>query len=660
MNKPLQKQCIVLVVTISLTLIGNAFPRDIQSNVVWAVNGVAIALYLMMGKWTLLSTFFGVLIGHLLNHMIWAGSLSLPIFFMHVNSAMAVVVATGIAGTLMKGLLPITMDIKKLAQFIGIATMVAALAATIGNSGVHLASEATFSFKAWRFWFLGDMFGILIFTPAVVMAFTHHAPPKRNVIVREAMIYGLTFMISFGLFSQMVPFLDFFAHKFLFFPLVIVAAYKLPYRSLPIGLTLFLLALAIVGLPLETFDLYFYLFDINGFLLFVVIIFMVFKYVFSVLENRQRELLNTESRTKNLVHAMDMLFDISSDSFILRDDSDAVAKKIFHMIYDMVEEFDYGACMRITSDNVIFIDTIGHNKDHLNSIGFEASNFVQGLDAPKHITDARAWLRENGHNVDDFFTHVKPYKESVLFTIEIDPHTHLEFSYDIAKEASNHVTPETLDFLTRIQQLLNGFFENQRLLEQSGAEKQQMVRALLEIIGLFDASTHQHSEDVARLARDIGEALHLDPVTINELYWAGIVHDIGKIGVPRHIVNKPSRLTLKEYEIMQRHPALGHELLKPSENLRTIAHMVFDHHQRYDGLGYPEGLKGDEIPFTHYILIISEVIASMARAQNYSPKQSITTIKHELTREADKAFPSSLASSVVEMIDNGLIDHFYT
>jgi diguanylate cyclase (GGDEF)-like protein len=145
------------------------------------------------------------------------------------------------------------------------------------------------------------------------------------------------------------------------------------------------------------------------------------------------------------------------------------------------------------------------------------------------------------------------------------------------------------------------------------------VTALAFTIDAKDHYTQGHSQSVSRLAAQIGQQLGLSKEELEEIRLAGILHDIGKIGVPESVLNKPSCLTPEEYELMKTHAALGERILMPLKvkAIARIGKMVRHHHERVDGKGYPDGLSGDQIPIGARIITIADCFDTLISERAY-------------------------------------------
>ena len=143
------------------------------------------------------------------------------------------------------------------------------------------------------------------------------------------------------------------------------------------------------------------------------------------------------------------------------------------------------------------------------------------------------------------------------------------------------------------------------------------VSALSQAIDAKDGFTRGHADRVSRIAGAIARHMSLGEKVIEQIELAGLLHDIGKIGVEDRILMKPSRLEPDEQELMRRHPIYGASILEPSAALRPLVPLVLHHHENFDGTGYPEGLKGDEIPLGSRIIIVADAYEAMTSDRIY-------------------------------------------
>jgi HD domain len=184
---------------------------------------------------------------------------------------------------------------------------------------------------------------------------------------------------------------------------------------------------------------------------------------------------------------------------------------------------------------------------------------------------------------------------------------------------------------------------------QAQASTKQMllglVHSLTTVIDAKDPYTAGHSERVARIATLIAKQMRLTAAQVGDVYLAGLLHDVGKIGVRDEVLQKAGRLTREEYEEVQQHPAIGDRIvasIKPFDRLRGA---VRHHHERWDGGGYPDRLGRDEIPLLARVLAVADACDAMMSPRRYRPGRSPVDIDATFTREAGQQFDPTVVKA---------------
>ena len=178
--------------------------------------------------------------------------------------------------------------------------------------------------------------------------------------------------------------------------------------------------------------------------------------------------------------------------------------------------------------------------------------------------------------------------------------------------------------------------------------------SLAESIEARDTYTRGHCERLAEMSARLGEMMGLPEEDIKALRWAGIVHDIGKVAVPDAILLKPGPLSAEETEIMRKHPVVGERICAPLRTFRLVLPIIRHHHERHDGSGYPDGLRGPQIPVTAAILQLADVYDALTTDRPYrkaSPQDVALKIMHE---ECERGWWNrELLAAFTDMICNG-------
>lgn len=153
-----------------------------------------------------------------------------------------------------------------------------------------------------------------------------------------------------------------------------------------------------------------------------------------------------------------------------------------------------------------------------------------------------------------------------------------------------------------------------------------------------DPSLRRHQWEVAELAALVGTRLGLSGSDLTELVLAAELHDVGKLAVPRSVLDKPAPLDTREWRLMRRHTVIGESMLSPFPELGRVASCVRSSHERYDGLGYPDGLAGEAIPLASRILFVCDAYEAMVSSRPYRAPLSNAEVVAELHRHAGSQF----------------------
>lgn len=203
---------------------------------------------------------------------------------------------------------------------------------------------------------------------------------------------------------------------------------------------------------------------------------------------------------------------------------------------------------------------------------------------------------------------------------------------------------------TSVASLLATHAQNVQLVEQKEALFLGAIRGLVSALDARDKYTRGHSERVAGTARDIATHMQLPEKEIEDIYISGLLHDIGKIGVPDHVLLKPERLTDEEAEIIRQHPTIGYEILKQIPAMNSILPGVLYHHEALDGTGYPAGLKGKAIPLMARILAVADSFDAMTTTRAYRPKMPLKVALGILREQAGVQWDPQVVDAFVKIL----------
>ncbi|MCZ6836422.1 MAG: HD domain-containing protein [Planctomycetota bacterium] len=193
------------------------------------------------------------------------------------------------------------------------------------------------------------------------------------------------------------------------------------------------------------------------------------------------------------------------------------------------------------------------------------------------------------------------------------------------------------------------FMENAALYDDLSTMFMGTLEALTSAIDAKDRYTCGHSQRVAFLSKQLAHAAGLDPYTIGRVHVAGLVHDVGKIGVPEIVLTKPGRLTKEEFDLIKKHPEIGYRILKDIPQLSDILPGVLHHHESWDGRGYPHGLVGEEIPLMGRLIALADSFDAMSSTRTYRSAMTREEVLEEIDRCTGTQFDPQLAPIFVRL-----------
>ena len=185
---------------------------------------------------------------------------------------------------------------------------------------------------------------------------------------------------------------------------------------------------------------------------------------------------------------------------------------------------------------------------------------------------------------------------------------------------------------------------------ESKSMRSHTIKTIMNTLHEKNSREEAHSKRVGEICRRIGTALHLSDIDVSTLNLVGFLHDIGKIAIEEGILNKPGKLTAQEYEIIQQHPEIGCRIIRSSYEISEVAEAILSHHEKWDGTGYPKGLKGEEIPKFARIICIADSFDAMTSERTYRDKWTEERAAIEIIRCAGTHFDPEIARVFVEKV----------
>ncbi|MHC1740488.1 MAG: HD domain-containing phosphohydrolase [Anaerolineaceae bacterium] len=190
-----------------------------------------------------------------------------------------------------------------------------------------------------------------------------------------------------------------------------------------------------------------------------------------------------------------------------------------------------------------------------------------------------------------------------------------------------------------------------RLNERLSDKTLEVVQALTKALEVKDIDSSLHSQHMANLSNYLAQKVGCSEKESLDIYWAALLHDIGKIGVEDRILHKPGPLTDDEWVIMKKHPQIGAKIVQGMTGLDRIAPLILMHHERLDGSGYPHGLAGDQIPMGARIIAVVDSYTTITEGRTYRAKRTSSEAIEELTRLKGKLYDSAVVDAFVSLVD---------
>lgn len=366
--------------------------------------------------------------------------------------------------------------------------------------------------------------------------------------------------------------------------------------------------------------------------------------LFRMIENQLKKdkevkqiIVKKDLRLEQINNNMNHLFDLSMKmlSPIGYDDKDFI-KQIFKIAYTISEESNLGSAYILNDCKVDFIDSFGFDLKTLNKMDSDMNLYKK---SPEKLI-----LNKNSS--------LENIKESIYVGIYQDENLIGGFNLHINKNSNKSYSDDVISRIQMVQTFSNGLYRIKKYEDYKLILQNDIVQSFITALEFHDDYTKGHSDLVAVYSMKIGEALKLDKKQLEDLYWAALMHDIGKIIIPIDVLNKTGRLTDSEFDLIKKHPKIGYEIISRSKTLKKISKYVLSHHERWDGKGYPNGLKGDEIPLLSPIISVADSWHAMTSERPYKNKLNKEEGIKELIKYKGTQFSPDIVDVFLKILKN--------
>jgi integral membrane sensor domain MASE1 len=635
------------------------------TSTLWPAIGFATAFYMLYNKESLVPILLAIFLGGLLMR----GFFYEESFFLSVFLAFISVISNLIVILIFEKTISLSTTFDEVSVSNIIMWMIASLTAPI--FGALLSVSITYivapgnSFLQDIFrWSVGNSFGLLIFSSVIFLSY-YYDPKKVNFLgfLKSASYIVLASGISYFLFFFGDEVL-YYQYAYVYFLIFFTATFFFTFRTFIVLNIMFIASFTIYIIQTDITITYTHiLLQFFMFLFSLSAIASVTKIVIHNLRSNNKALAETNIELDKMINSTNSILQMSKVFINDKKEKDEdllfqmfeIAKNIFH-------NFDFATCYLKSNDKIYFVDSVGYNTTYLNRLNFDAKTFVFNKDAievvNQEVFDEQIKL-EIPSSRNQYYEQFPQVKSSVRFGIFLSDSAIGGMSFDQSVHYPNDFSKYDFENFDSFQKLMNGFYEINYLNNKNDKLRNDLVLSLVRTLELYDHYTGGHSEDVAYLSLELAKRMKLSKQDQYDIYWAGIVHDIGKVGVDVNIINKQGKLTAIEFEEVKKHPVHGYNILNRSEDLKRIALWVRSHHEWWNGEGYPDKLVGSEISIGAQVLAVADAVSSMATIRSYSSQKSSQDIKEELILFKGIQFSPVVCEHMIDMIDEGIVKEYF-
>ncbi|HPA93457.1 MAG TPA: HD-GYP domain-containing protein [Petrotogaceae bacterium] len=364
------------------------------------------------------------------------------------------------------------------------------------------------------------------------------------------------------------------------------------------------------------------------------------------------ELENSYSETQSTNEKLEKIINLGIDlsNAVIVSDREFL-KKVLSLSKELVPQADFGYVYLIEDGDWVFIDALGHNVDDLNDLSLKKEDIP---DFQKILLlENKEFINEKTVSQNTMYNYLrvkKPCGQAMVIKLTVGSNDAGGLCLEISRNKNIKFSRDASKILETLASFASAFLTMQRFSSMQNEFQRQIIISMVSILEIYDNYTKGHSDSVANCSLKIGARLSLTQKQMKDLYWSGLLHDIGKILVSPDIVNKPGRLTIQEYEAIKKHPVYGYEVLNKSDQLKDVAVYIKHHHERWDGNGYPNGLKEEEIPLISRIIAIADSWDAMRTDRSYRKGLSTSQAIKEMRENSGKQFDPEILEVFLRMM----------
>ncbi len=324
-------------------------------------------------------------------------------------------------------------------------------------------------------------------------------------------------------------------------------------------------------------------------------------------EELERALNELEKASSSFTRTLDLI----DDAFNLHEDGAVFLKKAFKLIFEMFPKAVIGSISLVEEKTCRVIEARGFDKDLINDLEIP-SDQLYVPDKPLIVKDIRTLYgqKTNGNVIDI----IPESSYAMVLPMEIAAESIGVIVLGTEQGSGGTFTEQDLRMAASLTKIITSFFVIREYISMKERLNREIVLMLVKALEYYDKYTQGHSKRVANLCKKMAVKFGFSE---SELELAALLHDVGKIYVPQSVLNKEGFLDSEEFELVKEHPIKGYELISSVKGMEKIAKIVLYHHERYDGKGYPMGLKDGDIPLESQIIFVADSFDAMTTARPY-------------------------------------------
>jgi HD-GYP domain-containing protein (c-di-GMP phosphodiesterase class II) len=334
-------------------------------------------------------------------------------------------------------------------------------------------------------------------------------------------------------------------------------------------------------------------------------------------------------------------------------------KKIFDGAFKLIPEAEKGSFYELVGEEYIPIFSNGYDFQTLQKLVFNRKDVfadyqcsdIASIDAYEIYVEQRDDTKFTEETIN-IFKELGTYSNftSLYAPIQVEGVNVGIICVDCFNKTGFSKTSKKI--LKFYAQIISNFYSQKVFQERETKMYDDIVTALVSAIEVKDKYTEGHAQRVREYSCAIAKKLQLSKAQVSDISTAALLHDIGKIGISTEILNKPGKLTEDEFTIIKLHPIYTKKILEKISGFFNIANFAYSHHENYDGTGYPQGLKGDEIPFESQIIQVADAYDAMTSERAYRKALSANVALEIIKKEMGTQFNPEIAKVAIELFSN--------